>query len=294
MDNALTSKIKDYLAQTESERSTVEGATLLLQLNRNKYFFNNAIRNPKRETVRAKIFRELNKWLNIRLDGLTAEQVAAMMPKVEMIGAELEALEPKTTTAEEGETSEATDDETPAMKAIAIASGRRADHDQLPAEIQARYVENLALLQKERSLHEKLKLMCDELPCDRYETAKLLIELDQQRIENWAAYDGYVLPTAEEGEPTTSETPEVTEPEPAATTAEEDAAAETAKKIQAARTYISRNVAKLRELRDDETKLVDYTTLKAKVQERYETLKELGAEISDETLTTLSDLGVRL
>jgi hypothetical protein len=30
------------------------------------------------------------------------------------------------------------------------------------------------------------------------------------------------------------------------------------------------------------------------VQERYETLKELGAEISDETLTTLSDLGVRL
>lgn len=192
MDNALTSKIKDYLAQTESERSTVEGATLLLQLNRNKYFFNNAIRNPKREAVRAKIFRELNKWLNIRLDGLTAEQVAAMMPKVEMIGAELEALEPKTTADEEGETSEATD------------------------------------------------------------------------------------------------------PEPAATTAEEDAAAETAKKIQAARTYISRNVAKLRELRDDETKLVDYTTLKAKVQERYETLKELGAEISDETLTTLSDLGVRL
>lgn len=284
MDNALTSKIKDYLAQTESERSTVEGATLLLQLNRNKYFFNNAIRNPKREAVRAKIFRELKKWLNIRLDGLTAEQVAAMMPKVEMIGAELEALEPKTT-ASEGETSEATDDETPAMKAIAIASGRRADHDQLPAEIQARYVENLALLQKERSLHEKLKLMCDELPCDRYETAKLLIELDQQRIENWAAYDGYVLPTADEGEPTTSDAPETTE---------EDAAAETAKKIQAARTYISRNVAKLRELRDDETKLVDYTTLKAKVQERYETLKELGAEISDETLTTLSDLGVRL
>lgn len=284
MDNALTTKIKEYLDTEETKRSTVEGANLLLQLNRNKYFFNNAIRNPQRESIRAKIFRELKKWLNIRLDGMTAEQVAAMMPKIEMIGAELEHLEPATSAAD-GEASTAEETESTAAADAAIAAGKRADHDKLPAEIQARYVENLALLQKERSLHERLKLMCDELPCDRYETAKLLIELDQQRIENWAIYDGYVLNDEESAAP---------EAEVSEVTTTDDAAADTVKKIQAARTYISRNIAKLSELRDDETKLVDYTTLKAKVQERYETLKEMGAEVSDETLNTLYELGIRL
>lgn len=279
MDNALTTKIQAYIEQDEAKRSTVEGAQLLLQLNRNRYFFNNAIRNPKSETIRAKIFRELKKWLNIRLDGLTAAEVAAMTPKIEAIGNDLELLE-----RIEAKNEAATPDTTGENAEKAIAVGKRADHDQLPEEIQARYVENLTLLQKERALHEKLKLMRDAEPCDRYESAKLLIELDEQRLANWSEYDKYVIPESKEASTEDGE----------AETATDEPAADTAKAIQAARTYISRNTAKLRELKEDETKLVDYTVLKNKVQERYNTLKELEAEISDETRATLEELGVTL
>ena len=40
--------------------------------------------------------------------------------------------------------------------------GKRADHDQLPEEIQARYVENLDLLRRMREVHLKLRSLSTE------------------------------------------------------------------------------------------------------------------------------------
>jgi len=40
--------------------------------------------------------------------------------------------------------------------------GKRSDHDQLPEDIQAKYVENLSLLQRMRELHLRLRTMSTE------------------------------------------------------------------------------------------------------------------------------------
>ena len=77
--------------------------------------------------------------------------------------------------------------------------GKRADHDQLPEEIQARYVENLPLLQRMREVHLKLRnLSLENVSCpdsERYPFLKELIELDKRIHENWDIYDHYVLGT---------------------------------------------------------------------------------------------------
>lgn len=66
MDNKLTEKIQDYLNQSPAERNVVEGATMLLSLNRNRIFFQNVVRKP--EKYADKVTYELNKYLTIRLD----------------------------------------------------------------------------------------------------------------------------------------------------------------------------------------------------------------------------------
>ena len=73
--------------------------------------------------------------------------------------------------------------------------GKRADHDTLPDEIQALYVENLGILQKMRELHLRLRnLSTEENPardCDRYPFLKELIELDKRLHSNWEQYDHF-------------------------------------------------------------------------------------------------------
>ena len=75
--------------------------------------------------------------------------------------------------------------------------GKRADHDQLPEEIQARYVENLDLLRRMREVHLKLRsLSTEQVSCpdsERYPFLKELIALDKQLHENWNIYDHYVV-----------------------------------------------------------------------------------------------------
>ena len=91
--------------------------------------------------------------------------------------------------AKEGKTSRTSDEE--------FRKGKRADHDQLPEEIQARYIENLDLLHKMRELHLKLRsLSTEQVSCpdsERYPFLKELIALDKQLHENWKVYDHFVL-----------------------------------------------------------------------------------------------------
>ena len=74
-------------------------------------------------------------------------------------------------------------------------AGKRADHDTLPAEIQALYVENASLIQKMRELHLQLRnLSTQASTCpdsDRYPFLKEIIELDKRYHQNWKAYDSY-------------------------------------------------------------------------------------------------------
>ena len=74
-------------------------------------------------------------------------------------------------------------------------TGKRADHDELPDEVQALYVENLSIVQKMRELHLKLRsLSLDSAPCpdsERYPFLKELIALDKKLHSNWEIYDHY-------------------------------------------------------------------------------------------------------
>ena len=74
--------------------------------------------------------------------------------------------------------------------------GKREDHDALPDEVKAKYVENLSLLQRMRELHLRLRsLSLENSTCpdsERYPFLKELIALDKKLHANWEAYDHYV------------------------------------------------------------------------------------------------------
>ena len=78
-------------------------------------------------------------------------------------------------------------------------AGKRADHDDFPAEIQALYVENLDIVHRMRELHLKLRtLSLDNATCpdsERYPFLKEIIALDKKRVENWDIYDHFIVGT---------------------------------------------------------------------------------------------------
>ena len=75
-------------------------------------------------------------------------------------------------------------------------AGKRADHDSLPIEIQALYVENGNIIHKMRELHMRLRsLSVENATCpdsERYPFLKELIRLDKKLHENWDKYDHYI------------------------------------------------------------------------------------------------------
>lgn len=150
---------------------------MLLQLNRNRVMHANIVRRPER--FAEKVEYELRKHLKIRLDGLTLADVVKMerevVPRVEETLQEAPVI--------------STDAELPEG---AVARGRRPDHYDLPAEIQALWDNNIENYHKVRDLHHQLKEMEAAPPCDRYEYLKLLDEADKKYRENLAKYDGFV------------------------------------------------------------------------------------------------------
>ena len=124
---------------------------------------------------------QIQKYYNFRVQALTHAQVEEMQQQVDVIVAEHIPL---------------------AANADEHKTGKRIDHDSLPDEIKAKYVENLSILQRMRELHLKLRsLSLDTAPCpdsERYPFLKELIELDKKMHANWEEYDHYVIGTSEE------------------------------------------------------------------------------------------------
>ena len=93
-------------------------------------------------------------------------------------------------------------------------AGKRADHDTLPPEVQALYMENASLMQKMRELHLQLRMLSTQASTcpdsDRYPFLKEIIELDKRYHSNWQAYDKYTATSpdaAESGSGETAPTP---------------------------------------------------------------------------------------
>lgn len=269
MDHKLTEKIQTYLQTEPAKRNVVEGATLLLSLNRNRILFQNIMRRP--EKFADKVEYELKKHLKIRLDDKTIADVAAMDRAVIPMAQE-------TINRRLGKAVNLADDIDTHEELVAVAkhAGKRVDHDELPDEIKDLWVQSAELWFKIKEIFETLKTMEAAPPCDRYEFLKMLDEADKQYRKNMAKYDGFVF----DGATTVDETKEM---DPA----------EIAKKVQAARKYISDNKKKLAELRESaEWPNEKYGALLDKVQERFNYLIESGNSVSEDQVAELKELGI--
>lgn len=186
MDKEFTNKLQAWLNQSREDRDWDEGALMLLQLTGNKIMYRNLSVNP--EGKANFIEGKLQQYLEFRLAELTHEQVKEMQHAVEEI-------------VKEHTEFKSDDNEAKNFKA-----GKRADHDTLPEEIQALYVENLDIVHRMRELHLKLRTMSTtDSTCadsDRYPFLKEFIKLDKKLHDNWNVYDHFVTKaeTAESAE----------------------------------------------------------------------------------------------
>ena len=176
MDKTFTDKLQTWLSLPREQRDWDEGALMLLQLTGNKIMYRNLSVNP--EGKANFIEGKLQQYLEFRLAELTHEQVKEMQHAVEEI-------------VKEHTEFKSDDNEAKNFKA-----GKRADHDTLPEEIQALYVENLDLVHRMRELHLKLRTMSTtDSTCadsDRYPFLKEFIKLDKKLHDNWNVYDHFV------------------------------------------------------------------------------------------------------
>ncbi len=262
MDHKFTEKIREWLDKPVNERNLEEGATILLQLNRNRILHQNIIRRG--EKMMGKLEYELKKHLRIRQDGMTLNEVVAMEKKVVPVVEQL------------------------LSKPEAEHAGKRADHDDLPEEIQKLWDNNFERYAKIKALFEELKAMEKQQPCDRYEKLKLLNEAEKAYREALATYDGYVkektFPKDEDDKK--DNFPNKTEEQPVDP-------AELATQIGNARKYISEGKGKLKKLIEEGNE-AKAETLRAKIVERVKIILQAGAPISDDTLAELSELGINL
>ena len=174
MDKRFTDKLQRWLLTPDEKKDWEQGAILLLQCTNNKIMYRNISVNPK---AKAEFIKgKLQQHLNFRLAEVTHEEVQQMEVKVEEIT--------KKTIK-------------PEMDFKDFKAGKRIDHDSLPEEVQARYVENLDIVHRMRELHLQLrKLSTVQTTCpdsERYPFLKELIALDKQLHENWDIYDHYVV-----------------------------------------------------------------------------------------------------
>lgn len=174
----LTPKIQQWLALDADKRDIREGAEILLRISRNRILYENIIRNPQRNA--SLLEYHLLKILKRRLIDTTHEEVQSMMKKVEAIDARYALSKPQPQQSQRS----------------AFQKGKRADHDQLPTEVQKLYVDNAKLMLRMREAHTRLRMInpqnstCPD--SDRYPLAKAIIEYDLKYRDNWNLYDHYV------------------------------------------------------------------------------------------------------
>ena len=173
MDHKFTELIKQWLETPSDQRDYSVGALYLLKLSGNQIMYRNIVAQLDRR--HDFVDYQIQKYYNFRVQALTHAQVEEMQQQVDVIVAEHISL---------------------AVNADEHKTGKRDDHDSLPDNIKAKYVENLSILQRMRELHLKLRsLSLDTSPCpdsERYPFLKELIDLDKKMHANWEEYDHFV------------------------------------------------------------------------------------------------------
>ena len=176
MDQKLTQRLQNYLDTPAARRDLKEGAMLLLKLTGNQIQYRRIM--AQLSSMGPFIEQQLKTKLKFRLKNITHEQVTEMRQKVERIAVRHFQFQ----------------QENPAKE---FKAGKRLDHDTLPEDIQALYVENKSIMQRMRACHAELRVVIRRntnhtcLDSDMYPFLKELIELDKRYHENWEKYDKY-------------------------------------------------------------------------------------------------------
>ena len=209
MDIKFTEKVQAWLGTPSEERDYDQGAIFLLQLSNNQIMYRNLSRNTKKNAQF--IEYQIRKYMKFRLADLTHAQVVEMQKAVDKIVA-LRHLDREETPVNVDDGTDVTGEVSGTVNApestnVNVSSefkaGKRADHDSLPIEIQALYVENGNIIHKMRELHMRLRsLSVENATCpdsERYPFLKELIALDKQYHKNWQIYDSWSAKKAAEG-----------------------------------------------------------------------------------------------
>jgi len=159
-------KVNDWLNADPTTRTIEEGATLMLQGNRNRTLHQNVIHRKNFD----KVVYELEKII----DG----QRVFPEPVNEAVQ-QLEVNLPITMAGIESILS-------------GESKGKRADHDTLPTDIQAIYDKNREIYPQLRGIHERLKVLNEVGTAEqRLPFLTELLSLDELLRTNWQAYDTF-------------------------------------------------------------------------------------------------------
>lgn len=269
LDPKFTEELVAWLrADHTDDESICKGAKLLLQLNRNQGLYQRICRQPQR--MLAKVEYEITKFVNIRLEGLTIEDVVKLDNEITpVIKSNLEECDRVVQLAGVEGHQINVEEVMPAAgevdKPVAY-SGKRPDHDSLPDEIRILWDKNAERWKKIKEAYNLLLSL--NAPCDRFEHLKLMKEVWYKYREDMCRYDDFKAGNADEdGE----KKPELSD--------------EDKKAIDVDQSYISRNLSVLLGL-VQESKEPDFANaeklenLRAKIQERVFALLKRGVEFS--------------
>lgn len=179
MNHQFTERLGAWLRERPHTRDYAAGCKMFLQLTARVNMYKNLLAAPDMPRLET----ELQKHYDFRVAELTHAQVEAMDAQAATIAETHDLAAGSSDTSDE-----------PAPR------GKRADHDTLPPEIQALYVENLSVLRRMREVHLHLRnLSLETASCpdsERYPFLKELIDLDKKYRSNWQGYDQYRPDTA--------------------------------------------------------------------------------------------------
>jgi len=155
-----------------------------------------------------------------------------------------------------------------AEQKVRIIKDGKVQYDDLPEELKKLYDENTASYKNMRTLHEQMKLASTDE--ERAEKRKIIDTLDDGISGNWKLIDDWAAGkiTADDLVTATGEQEEY-------------------KQINAARTYLSRNISKMEMLKEEKRE-----KMKLDLRERVAYLRSKKADISLETLVKLAKYGV--
>ena len=298
IDKLFRARAEEWLAKdSHTEAELAQGATMVLQCNRNMAMYNTIMRKPSH--YEGKIIYELKKHLRYLQDDLNLDEVKELERKVLPVISQAIGETEKTVdqvAAAVGDVPEDAYLPSPALSGEepyaqtdnVVARGKRSDHDTLPEAIRAIWDKNAERYKKMRQAHETAKTLT--AACDRYEFVKALAELWADYKKDFDAYDHYVLLPVNE---------EAGAEAPAADAVQ--LSADDLKAINAARPYISKNLSKLLALVAaakqegfTEGQAQELESWRDRIQQRVNVLTRTGQVIKDELRQQLTEADITL